>query len=170
MAQEHIPLEDMSPRNYESLHSELARVLNQYGVDALLSTPDHVLATLVIKNLDNYGEAIADRKRLAMRTFDRAVESVILPGEVIQEADVIDQKTWDRLGSHDAIMTDKEKFKKLAGDTGVTDSMVTAIQTIAQSMATTADTFGRANEDQVMRDIEMRIPEYNKLLPKMPGQ
>jgi hypothetical protein len=65
MNNEHLPLEDLNPTTFEHLHHELARVLNTYGVDALLSTPDHVLATMLIQTLDNYGEAQATTKRLA---------------------------------------------------------------------------------------------------------
>lgn len=63
------------------LHRELARVLNRHSIDVLLNTPDHVLATMLLKTLDNYGEAIADRKRLMEGgSFDKAAWDALTAG------------------------------------------------------------------------------------------
>lgn len=46
-------------------HRDLAQLLNRHSMDQLLDTPDHVLATLLVKTLDAHGEANATTKRLA---------------------------------------------------------------------------------------------------------
>src|SRR5687767_13566876 len=65
MHEELHPFVGMSGDKFITFIQELKSVLNRHGIDNLLGTPDHVLATMVVKNLDNYGEAIATRKRLA---------------------------------------------------------------------------------------------------------
>lgn len=68
-----------------NLHRELSQVLNRHNIDGLLETPDHVLATMIVKHLDALGLVIAERKRLSLNIFNEAADTIILPGESIQE-------------------------------------------------------------------------------------
>jgi hypothetical protein len=75
-------------------HRDLARLLNRHGIDAVLGTPDHVLATMVVKQLDVYGETVATTKRLAKGGPFQPFEHM----------------------SYDAIMTDADKFGRAHED------------------------------------------------------
>lgn len=76
------------------LHSDLASLLNRYGIDTILGIPDHVLAKLLIKTLDIHGEAVATAKRLAKGgPFDQSDELAELQHQVHSDDDYPSNKT-----------------------------------------------------------------------------
>lgn len=94
-------------------HRALARTLNQHGIDALLGTPDHVLATMLVKHLDAYGETVATTKRLAKGGPFQPFEHMSYDLNQQPETRTVELKCGHggfNVGSVDAIMTDPKKF------------------------------------------------------------
>jgi len=47
----------------QNFTKELESLLNRYGVDAAVGTPDFILAELIVENLQALGDAVAKRER-----------------------------------------------------------------------------------------------------------